>query len=395
MPLNKVHRVTVLGMVIGILSFSLPFITFKENRLAKGVPLFSWEVLVGIELFIIIVPWIILSLLTLYWSSWNMYSVLCGIFGNLIIIAVFFLIGRSSTRLLQSEESFARIAMGFGSWGMIAAGYVLINSSIQKKSLKRMWRFTLALSGVIVLIFFMSSGVLGDLSILKEYAVRKDRFLREFYRHLLLSGVSVSFAIVIGVPLGVWAFRRKIFERPIFFIVNTIQTIPSLALFGIMIAPLSILSYRYPFLRELGIKGVGMTPAVIALTLYALLPITRNTYTSLKVLDPSVLDAAKGMGMGKLQLLLNIQIPLSFPILMNGIRISMVQAIGNTTVAALIGAGGFGVFVFQGLGQAVPDLILLGAIPVIILAICFDKILHLVINSVTPKGLRLQREISG
>ena len=114
MPLNKVHRVTVLGIIIGILSFSLPFITFKENRLAKGVPLFSWEVLVGIEIFIIIVPWIILFLLTLYWSSWNIYPVLCGIFGNLIIIAVFFLIGRSSTRLLQSEESFARVAMGFG-----------------------------------------------------------------------------------------------------------------------------------------------------------------------------------------------------------------------------------------------------------------------------------------
>ena len=138
-----------------------------------------------------------------------------------------------------------------------------------------------------------------------------------------------------------------------------------------------------------------MTPAVVALTLYALLPITRNTYTSLKVLDPSVLDAARGMGMGKLQLLLNIQIPLSLPILMSGIRISMVQAIGNTTVAALIGAGGFGVFVFQGLDQAVPDLILLGAIPVILLAICIDKIMQLVINSVTPKGLKLQREISG
>ena len=130
--------------------------------------------LFGIELFIIIVPWIILSLLTLYWSSWNMYSVLCGIFGNLVIIAVFFLIGRSSTRLLQSEEPFARIAMGFGSWGMIAAGYILINSSIQKKSLRRMWRFSLALSGLIVLIFLISGGVLGDLSILKEYAVRKD-----------------------------------------------------------------------------------------------------------------------------------------------------------------------------------------------------------------------------
>jgi osmoprotectant transport system permease protein len=221
----------------------------------------------------------------------------------------------------------------------------------------------------------------------KEYFVHRDRFLDELLRHLTMSGTAVLLAVAIGVPLGVQAYRRRLMEKPIFFIVNTVQTIPSLALFGIMIAPLSLLSQRFPLLRELGIKGIGSTPALIALTLYALLPIVRNTYTSLKVLDPSVIDAAKGMGMSRFQLLLLVEVPLSLPIILSGVRVSMVQAIGNTTVAALIGAGGFGTFVFQGLGQAVPDLILLGALPVILLAVLVDKVMQLVIGVVTPGGI--------
>lgn len=162
-----------------------------------------------------------------------------------------------------------------------------------------------------------------------------------------------------------------------------------------MIAPLAILSQRYPLLRELGIKGVGGAPAIIALTLYALLPITRNTYTSLAILDPSVIESARGMGMSRVQVLFNIEIPLSIPVVLGGVRISLVQAIGNTTVAALIGAGGFGVFVFQGLGQAVPDLILLGALPVIALAIAVDKIFELLVRVVTPRGVQAHIERAG
>jgi len=110
------------------------------------------------------------------------------------------------------------------------------------------------------------------------------------------------------------------------------------------------------------------------------------------VLDPSVVDAAKGMGMSRVQLLMLVEVPLSLPIILSGVRVSMVQAIGNTTVAALIGAGGFGTFVFQGLGQAVPDLILLGALPIIMLAVFVDKLMQLIIRAVTPRGVGLGRE---
>ncbi|HUX12686.1 MAG TPA: ABC transporter permease, partial [Spirochaetia bacterium] len=170
--------------------------------------------------------------------------------------------------------------------------------------------------------------------------------------------------------------------------VNGIQTIPSLALFGIMIAPLAWLSREFPVLRQLGIQGIGNAPALIALTLYALLPITRNTYTSLSIIDRAVTDAATGMGMGRLQLLRFVEVPLSLPIILGGIRISAVQAVGNTAVAALIGAGGLGAFVFQGLGQAAPDLILLGVFPIILLAVLVDRLMKFLVDRLTPGGTR-------
>jgi osmoprotectant transport system permease protein len=171
-----------------------------------------------------------------------------------------------------------------------------------------------------------------------------------------------------------------------------VQTTPSLALFGLMIVPLSLASRRFPLLRQLGIEGIGSAPALIALTLYALLPVARNTYTSLKIIDPAVIEAGIGMGMNRRQRLWRLEVPLALPIILSGIRISAVQAVGNTAVAALIGAGGLGVFIFQGLGEASPDLILLGVVPVILLAVVVDRLMNGLIRAATPRGLALPRE---
>jgi osmoprotectant transport system permease protein len=320
----------------------------------------------------------------------TVHPLLNGILGNIAVIMVFLFVGSSAARLVTPELPYARTSMAFGSWVMIFAGYTLILSSIQRLAGRRVPAVLLSSVGFISVVIIFASGNLNELSIVKEYLIRKDRFFDELLRHLSMSGTAVLCAMLLGIPLGVLAYRKRVLEKPVFFIVNTVQTIPSLALFGIMIAPLSLLSQRFPLLRELGIKGIGSAPALIALTLYALLPIVRNTYTSLVVLDPSVVESALGMGMGRMQLLLLVEVPLSLPIILSGIRISMVQAVGNTTVAALIGAGGFGVFVFQGLGQAVPDLILLGALPVILLAVMVDKIMQLIVGMATPRGLRFE-----
>jgi len=135
---------------------------------------------------------------------------------------------------------------------------------------------------------------------------------------------------------------------------------------------------------------VGATPALIALVLYSLLPIVHNTYAGLRQVSPAALDAGLGMGMNRRQLSWKVEYPLALPLIGEGVRTATVQSIGNTAVAALIGAGGLGHFIFQGLGQAAPDLILLGALPVIALALTADLLMRGLIRILTPRGLRLE-----
>ena len=207
-----------------------------------------------------------------------------------------------------------------------------------------------------------------------------------------LFGTSVIAATIIGVPLSIFATRSKYAERPVFFTTNIVQTVPSLALFGILIAPLSALSFAFPVLREIGIRGIGFAPAIIALTIYSLLPIVRNTFVGIRQVDSATIDAGLGMGMSQWHIFRRIQMPLAAPLILEGIRTASVQAVGLTTITALIGAGGLGWFVFRGIGQAAPDLIILGAIPIIALALVVDFIMRMIIRWATPAGLNEEKK---
>ena len=155
-------------------------------------------------------------------------------------------------------------------------------------------------------------------------------------------------------------------------VLNVIQTIPSIALFGLLMAPLSALAVAVPWLRTLGISGIGLAPAIIALTLYCLLPIVRNTYEGLVQVPHHVVDAARGMGMTERQILAKVQIPLALPVFLSGLRVTIVQALGLAAVAALIGAGGLGSIMFQGLFSNALDLVLLGAVPIVVMVVVVD-----------------------
>ena len=157
---------------------------------------------------------------------------------------------------------------------------------------------------------------------------------------------------------------------------------------GLLIAPLAALAAAYPFLADLGVRGIGVTPAVIALTLYALLPIVRNTYTGLIEVDAGAIDAGLGMGMSRRQLLVRVEMPLALPLVLEGVRLAAVMLIGITALTALNGAGGLGFFIFEGLNQAAPDLILLGALPTIALAVVVDQALRLLARLAVPEGVR-------
>jgi osmoprotectant transport system permease protein len=174
--------------------------------------------------------------------------------------------------------------------------------------------------------------------------------------HIGLVGASMAIALLIGLPLGVALVTRTKLQRWVIGAANVVQTIPSLALFGFLIP----------------VPWIGASTAIVALSLYALLPILRNTCTGIAEVDPAVIESARGMGMTPRQVLWQVQLPLAAPVLLSGIRVATAICIGITTIAAAIGAGGLGVFIFRGLAMVNNQVILAGAIPAACLAIAAD-----------------------
>jgi osmoprotectant transport system permease protein len=177
--------------------------------------------------------------------------------------------------------------------------------------------------------------------------------------HLWLVGISTLLAVLIGIPLGIMSARWPAWNKPVLGTANVIQTIPSLALFGFLL-PVPWLGDRADRL------------AIVALTLYALLPIIRNTYTGIRGVDPAVVEAGRGMGLTERQLLWQVELPLALSVILSGVRVAVVVSVGLATIAAAIGAGGLGEFIFRGLAMVNNQLILAGAIPAAILALLAD-----------------------
>ncbi len=177
--------------------------------------------------------------------------------------------------------------------------------------------------------------------------------------HLWMVGVSMLLAVAIGIPLGILVTRRAGFRKPVIGGANVMETIPSLALFGLLL-PVPWIGARADRL------------AILALTLYALLPIIRNTYAGIQAVDPSIIEAGRGMGMTGWQILYQVQLPLSWSVIIAGVRVATVISVGVATIAAAVGAGGLGEFIFRGLSMVNNDLILAGAIPSAIMALVAD-----------------------
>jgi len=192
--------------------------------------------------------------------------------------------------------------------------------------------------------------------------------------HLLLVGTSIIIATLVGIPLGILITRRANLRQPILGVANILQTIPSLALFGLLL-PVPI------------IGGIGIVPAIVALTLYSLLPIIRNTYTGITGIDPAIREAGRGMGMTDRQMLLQVEIPLALSVILAGVRLATVIAIGIATIAAAIGAGGLGVFIFRGISVVNNQLLLAGAVPAAFLAILAEFAIGWVERLLTPSRI--------
>ncbi|GEM46751.1 ABC transporter permease [Deinococcus cellulosilyticus] len=285
----------------------------------------------------------------------------------------FFLFGLLTRHDLLGQSEIARVSASTGFWlWMVGAGMALYVSSLALPSRRQLWAWLWV--PVVVLLYLTHQ--LDSWSVLVEGRNEGERWLAELGQHFRLTLSALLVATLVGGPLAVWSSRNEKAAAFTLGLAGAFQTVPSLALLGLLIAPLSWLADHVPGLRAAGVSGIGTTPALVALTLYAMLPLLRNGVVALRGVDEGVLDAARGMGMTDTQRFWRVELPLALPVWLAGVRQAMVLLIGVTSVAALIGAGGLGVYIFKGLQGGATDLILLGAIPACLLAVLADVLLR-------------------
>jgi len=530
-------------MIAGLGFFFLPLLELKPNRLASGITINLFE-LQGdfryIALFILaLLPLVIAFTADRSRRGWSLVAI-----GNLIIFLTLLLPANAAQQLLIGAEAlfeegtrisnpriFTSSAIAVGMLG----GYIILFGGLRDLVAEKVgtWqRLFASMLGLLLLVIILLNGSLDIYSILVEFSQRGETLGQRFIEHFVFVAVSLAAGLVIGIALGLWAARDTRMEDFILYAVGIIQTVPSLALFGVLLVPLARLGDQ-PFLsvaqffvislivgggiffavtrfirrlpsslqtpalvtalialliplslfgilvitfgfravlnvfldstlaqplmlvifgfilvpvlmwvdrridqvrrvrwvayaryvtlalsslglivllmdgaaqviagkqldaltvRDLGVSGIGTAPAIIALTLYSLLPLVRNTYAGLRNVDPAIIDSGRGMGMTPAQIFFQIELPLAFPVIMAGVRNAGISLVGIAAVASIIGAGALGDFILLGVNTTSVDLILLGAIPAIILAVLLDALLQILEGLFTSPGIRREAQ---
>jgi osmoprotectant transport system permease protein len=361
-------RIDKLGVVIAALlaygAFLAPFANFRANRIVPGEARSIIEALPA-GLGAVFLVFAVVAIVLIVAKTPTFFRLVLGL---VALLALAILIGLAAGHLTPPENTYARVSPASGFWLTSFAFALVTTDALARLKLSPLARVALLAAVAAAAAALLMSGVWDGLSILKEYGSRAETFWLEASRHVVLALGSLAAAVLVGLPLGILCHRVEALRAGVLNVLNIIQTIPSIALFGLLIAPLGWIALNVPGAAAIGIRGIGAAPAFVALFLYSLLPVVANTVVGLAGVPRDANDAARGIGMTDRQRLFGVELPLAFPVILTGIRIVLVQNIGLATIAALIGGGGFGVFVFQGIGQTAMDLVLLGAVPTVALA---------------------------
>lgn len=379
----RISRQGLLFALIGLAGLALPLVQLRPNRIVPGEPLslpaaLGWP---GWALAVLLAA-ALLALLPARLPPWAGLALAWP--GALLSVLA---LGWAATALIAPEAPLARVSPAAGFWLLLLAFALAAADALARLAPPLAWRWGLLLGTVLAGAAILSSGVLGDISVMREYQSRHDVFWREAGRHLLLAFGSLGLALAVGLPLGVLVHQVPRLRGAVLGALNAVQTVPSLAMFGIMIPLFGWIAATVPGAAAAGVAGIGAFPALVALFLYSLLPVVSNMAVGLASVPGPVAEAATGLGMTRAQRLWRVELPLALPVVLAAVRIVLVQNIGLTVIAGLIGGGGFGAFVFQGLNQTAMDLVLLGALPTIALALVAGVALGLLTAQAAPEPL--------
>jgi osmoprotectant transport system permease protein len=284
--------------------------------------------------------------------------------------------GLAAAERLQDLSPAARAGLGIGVWVTLVAGLLLAALRLRDVVLRD--RLLLGLGMLGALVAAAALGAFDALSLAVEYRNRADAVQAALLRHLALAASALLLALAVAAPLAWAGFRHPRLAGPVGAAFAGVQVVPGLALFALLIPLLAALLTALPFLRDLGVAAIGPAPAVIATAAYLTLPVWRGLSAGLAAADPAAVAAAQAIGMGEARITREVRLPLALPVFAAGLRVALVQAIGLVTLGGLVGAGGLGALVFEGLAQFATDLMLLGAIPIVLLALIADALARMV-----------------
>ena len=360
----------------------LPLMRSAPNRMLSGQAVTVWEVLqtspsaIWASFLLILV----LNLIGCVLRSSQLILWLRASFACMLIVLLLALAGRYAQHVALTQSPIARTSLGAAFWCLVVLAWLLAADCMQRLRARLLPRAAVTAVTLLLITLMLTTGWCDELSIMKEYFNRADVFGAAIWRHIQIVLLTILPTLLIGIPMGWWVHQQRSANGKVFAVLNIIQTIPSIALFGLLMTPLALLATNFPALAQMGISGVGLAPGVIALVLYSLLPVVRGTLAGLDQVPSAVVNAARGMGMSPAQLAWRVKLPLSLPVLLSGVRSATIAAVGMATVTGLIGAGGLGAIMFEGLFSSAQDLVLLGVAPIVALALITDALFKLLIQ---------------
>jgi osmoprotectant transport system permease protein len=364
--------VAVSGSVLGVAAALVAHgLIFRPNRIMDTDPV-SLVSALGVWGWVLVALWAAAGALALSPLPERTRGVLVTVLAGAAPALLIWRCGMAASAYAAQAGDVARTSLGAMVWVSLFAGYMVIFAATAWLAPGPL-RAGLTYAPVLAIAALIATGSLAELAIAREYANNADSFAREFRLHLTYVAASVGIGLVAGLLLGLLAARGRSLEAGVFGVLNVLQVLPTLAFIGLMSPVLASLSDNIALFERWGVRGVGWAPVIIVLSAYAVYPIARNTHAAIVSLDPGVLDAAQGIGMGRLRRLAEIELPLAMPVIVAGLRIALVQTTAGAIVAGLVGGGGLGTFVFLGAGETATDLILLGVLPIMALALTFDR----------------------
>lgn len=344
------------------------FMSHAPNRLADGISFAVWHAPWSACIALLLTGLVVLAFVP---RSPGRDRLVLGL-ATALALSVLVAAGLYATALTEPGRPAQRQALGPAFWITLAGAGLIMLDAMQSLEWRIQARAVVVAGMVGGFVALAMTGLFDDLSLTREFASHRAIFVREVIRHIELVVAAILLSIVVCAPLVLVVRRQTKARAVIYATLGLLQTIPSIALFGLLITPLGFLAAHVPVLAAIGVSGLGVTPVLIALVLYSAFPLVRMSDAAFSSVPGEVADAAHGLGFGRRRRFVSVDLPLAMPVLLSGLRVATLQAIGLATVAALIGGGGLGTFVFAGIGQYALDLVLVGAIPVVLLALATD-----------------------